>query len=141
MCLSLGPYTCQFSNSSSSSSDPPQPSGLSSHFLMLLGRVVGLGTCCSSGAQACLYLSIMGLSIMGLPCLLPFPRCLERYNICSTRQKMKNQEDPLGPWVGSPGVWGLILISATPGCRRECQSMKQPCNTQLSLPGTAGVAV
>ena len=30
MRLSLGPYTCQFSNSSSSSSTPPQRSGLSS---------------------------------------------------------------------------------------------------------------
>lgn len=38
MCLSLGPYTCQFSNRSSSSSDPPQPSGLSSHFPTFAGK-------------------------------------------------------------------------------------------------------
>lgn len=44
------------------------------------------------------------------------------------------------PLDGTPWTSGA-LISATPRCRRESWSMKQPCNTQLSLPGTARTAV
>lgn len=43
------------------------------------------------------------------------------------------------PLDGIPWTSGA-LISATRRCRRESWSMKQPCNTQLSLPGTARAA-
>lgn len=93
---------------------------------MVLGKAAGLGSCCSSGAQARLHLFIVGSL-----CLLPSPRCLGRHKA----------ED--GKIKGSLSLWVLqssSCISAALECQKECWHVKEPHNTQLSLPGMAGPA-
>lgn len=121
MCLSSGPYTCQFSNGSSSSPDH-HPVEVASPGSALLGRLPS--ACFGSGARAhwCLL-------TVGLLCLLPSPGCLRRYNICSTKQKMKNRGG-LSPWVGSPGLQGLVL--------HLCPRMQKGAPEHESSPTTPG---
>lgn len=117
----------------SSSSHPLRshpPTKVASPASTLLERAAGRGTCYSSGAQAHSHLPTVGLL-----CISPFwvPQEVQHLLLKAENKKIKQS---LSLWVGYLGLRGHILISATPGCSKECQSVKHPCNTQRSLPGT-----
>lgn len=107
---------------------PPHQSGLSS--LNAAGKGSWLGPLLQRWGSGTLVFTPCGML-----CISPLwvPREAQHLLLKAKNRKV---EQSLSPWVGYPGLQGHILVSTTSGCSRECQSMKHPCNTQRSLPGT-----